>query len=119
MEGSYDEFTFEGTDGGKLKAIVDYCYCGYIDLTVDNVKTFVTIASSVELDLLEKECRQFYVQNLSPNTAVEALMTADTFSFLYIRRKAFKLICKKFDEVPLAAFQQLDHRLLQESTFIA
>lgn len=41
-------------------------------------------------------------------------MTADKYSFLDARRKAFESICEKFDEVPLAAFQQLDHRLLQE-----
>lgn len=70
VEGSHDEFTFNGTDGVTLKRIVDYCYSGYIDFTVDDVKTFVTIASSFELVLLVKESRKCYDRNLSPNSAV-------------------------------------------------
>lgn len=45
-----------------VKAIVDFCYTGYIELTTENVAKF-TIASSVQLDLLEKNAGDFMMRS--------------------------------------------------------
>lgn len=56
QESQKEEFVLEGTDGIVVKAIVDG-----IDLTAENVGNFLSIASSVELDLLEERCGRFYL----------------------------------------------------------
>lgn len=114
QEGGINEFVLEGTDGETVKAIVDYCYTGQIVLTEENTGKLLAIASSVELDFLESECRQFYADNLSVTNCVDAFMVSDKYCYADIRRKAFDLICDSFEILPSAEIQNLDHRLLEE-----
>lgn len=114
QEGKHKEFTLDDTDCETLQMIVDYCYTGHIKLTEENVATFLTIASSVQLDLLEEKCCQFYVEKLSVTNCVDALIFADKFSYAYLREAALDLICENFEMVPVTAIQKLDHRLLRE-----
>lgn len=109
-----NEFVLEGTDGKTVKAIVDYCYTGRIDLAEENVGQFLAIASGVGLDFLESECCQFYADKLSVTYCVDAFTFADKYGLADLRLKAFDLICDKFEKVPSAEIQKLDHRLLEE-----
>lgn len=77
QEGRINEFVLDGTDGETVKAIVDYCYTGQVDLTEENVGKLLAIASSVELDCLQADCFQVYAAKLSVTNCVEAFMAAD------------------------------------------
>lgn len=114
VEGKHDEFTVEGVDGETLRVIIEFCYIGHINLTEENVKTFLIIASSVELDLLEEKCRAFYNEKLSARNAVEAFMIADKYSYADLRQRALNLICDKFRKVPMVEIQKLDHRQMRD-----
>lgn len=113
-EGKTKEFVLEGADGGTVKAIVDYCYTGQIDLTKENVGQILTIATNVGLDLLEAACRQFYDKKLCVTNCVDAFVAADKYGYADVRRKAFNLICHSFEKLSSAEIQKLDDRLLQE-----
>ena len=104
----------EGTDGETLRMIVNYCYTGHIKLTEENVRTFLTIASGVQLDLLEEKCCSFYAEILSVANSVEALMCAEKFNYAELRQAALDLICENFESVPTAEVQKWDHQLFQE-----
>lgn len=113
QEGKTKEFVLEGTDGETVEAIVDYSYTGQINLTNENVGKFLAIASSVDLDLLETECRQFLADKICENMCVDAFMAADKYD-ADIRKKAFQLICDNFEKLSSSDIQKLDHRLLGE-----
>lgn len=92
-EGSKTEFVLDDTDGETFKAIVDFCYTGRINLTEENVTKYLAIASSVQFDLLEEKCWQFYAANLIVANSVSTLIVAEKYSNADLRRKAFDLIC--------------------------
>lgn len=114
VEGNHDEFIMDDTDGETIQMIIDFCYTGNIDLTHENVDKLMTIASSVQLDLLEEKCRHFYMAHLSSDNAVNTLTIADKYSMVDLRRRAFNRICESFESVPSTKFQKIDDRLLRE-----
>lgn len=113
-EGSRDEYPFENANGTTLKAIVDFCYTGRIDLTEENVRTFLVVAPGVALDPLKHKCRQFYGEKLNINTAIEAFMIADKYSYADLRQSAFNFVCANFEKISTAENRKLDHLLLRE-----
>lgn len=114
QESKKEEFLLEGCDGDTVKAIVDYCYTGQIKLTEENVGIILTVASSVEFDLLENECRQFYEEKLDLRNCADALIVADRYSFEHLRQRALDLICGGLDNYPTEEVQKLDYHLFQE-----
>lgn len=114
MEGKYDEFTFDDTDGETLSAIINYCYTGCINLTDGNVKTFIAVASSVELDLLEEKCRRYCAENVCIKNAIEMFKLADKYSFTDLRQTTLDFICRKFKKIPIDEFVKLGHQLMQQ-----
>lgn len=113
-EANKSEFVLDDTDGETVKAIVDFCYTGHINLTEENVEKFLTIASSIQIDLLEEKCCQFYNDKLGVNNCVNTLIVADKYSAPNLRQTAIDMVCKSFEEIPSADIQRLDHRLLKE-----
>lgn len=114
QEGSKSEFTLDGTDGETVKAIVDFCYTGRVDLTEENVDDFMAIASSVEFDLLEEKCCRFYAEELNVMNSISTLMVADKYCIADLRQRALDFICGSFEKVPATDIQRLDFRLLHE-----
>lgn len=114
QEGDETESTLEDTDGQTVKAIVDFCYTGRIELTEGNVTKFQAIASSIEFDLLEEKCSQFYAAKLSVDNSVDTLIIADKYSDVGLRQRALDLICESFETVPMQDIQRLGHELMQE-----
>lgn len=110
QEGNHNEFVLDDTDGETVKAIVDFCYTGRIDLTDENVTKFLVIASSVEFDLLEEKCCRFYVDKLNVST----LMVADKYCVADLHQRALDFICGSFERVPTADIQRLDYQLLHK-----
>lgn len=109
-----EEFIFDETDFETLQAIVGYCYTGHIHLTEENVRTCLTIASSVQFDLLEETCCSFYARILNGTNCVDALIFADKFSYLELRDAALDWISENFEYVPATDIQKLDHPFLEK-----
>lgn len=114
QEGSKSEFVLDGTDGETVKAIVDFCYTGHIDLTEENVLKFLAIASSVHLDLLEEKCCRLYDDKLGVTNCIGTLVVADRYSKVGLRQRALDVVCEFFEMVRTEDIQKLDNRLLQE-----
>lgn len=111
---THNEFILADTDGETVKMIVDFCYTGRILLTEDNVNHLLTIASNLELDMLELECRRFYEGNLSVTNAIDAWTVADKYDYVDLKQRAMHFAVEKFETMPPTEIQTLDHRLLQE-----
>lgn len=113
-EANHKEFVLDDTDGDTVKMIVDFCCTGHINLTEENIKNIVTIASSVEIDFLEEKCRQFFSDNLSINNSLETLLIADKYSYSVLRQQAFQFICETFESIPSTEILKFDHALFEE-----
>lgn len=109
QEGEKSEFVLEDTRLETVKAIVNFCYTGHIDLTEENVERFLVVASSVEIDLLEKKCCRFYEGHLSVKNSIGTWLLADKYSYVHLRQRALDLVCESFETLPASDFQKLDH----------
>lgn len=114
LEGKEDEFTLDDMDGETVKAIVEFCYTGCIDLPEENVKKFLAIASGVQLDLLEEKCWRLLDAQLNGTNSLGTFVTADKFGNAMLRQRAFDFMCESLQMVPATDIHQLEHRLLEE-----
>lgn len=114
QEGKPKEFVLDDSDGPTIKTVVNFCYTGNIDLSEENAEKCLKIASDVEIDFLEKKCRQFYSKKLNVDNSVSILMIADKYRIGDLRQRAFNLVCEKFEIVSTTDIQKLNHSLLVE-----
>lgn len=113
-EHNHDEFTLDDADSATVQIIVNFCYTGRINLTTANVGKIVAVASSVQLDLLEEKCRQFYNDKLSASSSVRTLMFADKYSSIDLRQRALATVCEGFNMLKMEDIRELTPQLLEE-----
>lgn len=113
-EGNKQEIPLEFIDGATLKTIVNFIYTGRIEIDETNVGDIIGAASQMELVRLEEKCAKFWTAILAIDNCVEIFLNADRYHLTNLRSKALKLICDRFEEVPIDESQQFDVKNLQE-----
>lgn len=111
-EGTNKEIILKGVDGPTLKAILQFIYIGYVELTQDNVEQVLVAASSMEIVGLEKKCAQYLEDDLSTHSCVNSLTLADKYSVEQWRTKAFTFVCKNFSKISPHDFVQIDATIM-------
>lgn len=106
-EGKQDEVTISSVDGPTLKAIIDFCYSGDIQITDENAETISETASAMEMVHIEKLCEQFWSENLTESNCVKIFVLADTYTFTGLRKESFDYICENFEELETGKLQKL------------
>lgn len=96
------------TDGPTLQLVIDYCYSGHIDLTVDNVNAIMVVASTMEIALLQAKCDQFWNKNLCNKNAVRLLLDAELNGHTKLSNTALNFICLGFEQIPIADILPID-----------
>lgn len=93
--------------------IVDFCYSGHINLTEDNVRELMSIASLAEFDLLEDECRKFYGNILSVTNAIDTWTVAEKHN-LDLTWPIVQFVRENIEEMPKTEVLRMNHCLVQE-----
>lgn len=107
------ELILDDADGETIQMVVNYCGTGKTNLTVENVDKVMAISLDFELDLLQENCRQFYVDNLSVAKAME-ILNDQNFNIEGMRERALEIACESFESLPVAEIRKMDHRLLEK-----
>lgn len=107
------ELILDDADGETIQMVVNYCGTGKTNLTVENVDKVMAISLDFELDLLQENCRQFYIDNLSVAKAIE-LLNDQNCNIVEMRERALKIACESFESLPLAEMRKMDHRLFEK-----
>lgn len=94
------EYSIEDVYEGTLKAIKEFCYTGCIELSTNNVESFIEISSYLQFDYLEAKCWKFYSDNLDNTNVVDTLIIADKFCNDGVRKLSFELLCSKLEVIP-------------------
>lgn len=113
-EGSQNEIELKGVDGPTLKAIICYIYCGFVELTKDNIEDILDAASSMELISLEEKCGKYLQENLTKESCVKTLILADKYSFGQLSTNALYFVCEHFENVPMAEVLQIESSSFNE-----
>lgn len=103
-------------NGKTLKALVNYCYSGQIDITSENVLDIVQSASLMRFEHIETECEEFFKEQLTQNRNLWLLIygMAEKFLFHDLMDLIIRIICKDFRSIMKTMnFCQMGYTLLK------
>lgn len=106
--------TLPDIDGTTLKSIIQFCYTGKIEITDENITQIVSAASAMALVLVEEKCQQFWRMNLAPSNCVNIFLTADKYSFSFLRKKSLNFIGEHFEAIAISDLQNLEYPFFAE-----
>lgn len=112
-EGTENKITLS-INGVTLKAIIDYCYTGRIEIHADNADDILDAASRVELIALEETVGQFWCDNLNLENCIEKLTKADKYFLTNLWQKALQFCGRYFDKLPLPDMLNIDESILRK-----
>lgn len=110
-EGSESEVILTYIDGNTLKAIVDYCYTGNIEINAGNIYDVLDAASSLEFPEIEKIIEDFWCNELDLNNCIELLTLANLYTLTNLWQKGMRFWARNFGTLPLS--DNLDEKVLQ------
>lgn len=113
-EGKEEEVIIENVDGQTLKAIVNFCYSGKIQITDENILKLVEASSFMLLVRIQRKCEQFWSDKLATSNCVDIFSAADEYSFADLRKKSFDFICEHFETVVAIDLHKIKVSLLSE-----
>lgn len=109
MEVDQNEIILTDITGTILKTIIDFCYSGCANISIDNADDIMVIASSMHLIYLEQICSNFWCEKLNVFNCVDRLMFASNYNFIDLWHTSLFFICDHFTEISIATFVHLDY----------
>lgn len=106
-EGVEKEVSVGGLDGPTLKAIIDYCYTGNMEINEEYIEKIVSAASWMDLVRIEEKCEKVWREKLSSFNCVETFSLADKYSLTDLREKSLDFICEHFEAVAAGQLQEV------------
>lgn len=106
--------TLDGIDGLTLKAIVDYCYDGHIDITAENADNILHAASSMEFPAIEEMVGRFWWSQLGIQNCIEILEKAEQYCLMDLWQKALQFFGANFHKLPLDELLNVGERILRK-----
>lgn len=97
-EKNQTEIKIKQVSGELLKALVNYCYTGKIEINSENILDLLASASMLRFERIEEKCKNFLEKQLvaNPKTSLQIFLIADTYSFTDLVDKSVRILCKNF-----------------------
>ena len=99
MESRQDEVTLHGVEFSALDDLINFCYTGRIEISVENVQNLLCASSLLQLASVKQACVEFLHRVLHPHNCLGIRSFADTFSCLDLVDAADVYAMKNFSEV--------------------
>lgn len=97
-----NQIVFEDVDGRILQSIIDYCYTGQIEITVQNVEKMVRAALYMEVPKVVDKCENVWLENVSSENCWQIFKAAERYCFNELREKALTLLIASFEKIPIS-----------------
>lgn len=107
LENNVGEFTFEDYDGPTIINFVNFIYTGELELSDENVDTYLAIASQFQVEALQTKCIHFYETNMHMDNLVHMYHIADKYSLDNFRSVTKACILHEMHQLPEHAFNEL------------
>lgn len=117
VKGAQNKITVNGIDGHTLKAIVNYCYKGRVEvneLNEDIAFKIIAAASRMGLCDVKQSVNQYWNYKLSEENCLAILAKADTYSLEKLREKALTFCAMEFDHLPISEKLNFDGKTLAD-----
>lgn len=87
--------TLSISDGETIRAVVDYCYRGYIDITEENVLNYLQVADDLGIDSLQRKCQDFIMMEMQTKTLAAVRTNPDVLKQVNDSLMAYWLSARK------------------------
>lgn len=98
-ESRQNEIRLHEVDEESMEAIVNFCYTGEIDVTIDGVYQLVAAANLLQMDELRDICCQYLKLQLTPENCISTRCFADTHGFQSLLQASDLYSYKNFESV--------------------
>ncbi|XP_066300512.1 kelch-like protein 18 [Branchiostoma lanceolatum] len=99
VECKQDEISIQGIEPSALEAMVNYAYCGQVQMDVTNVQSLLVAASFLQLHPVKEACCSFLEDRLHPNNCLGVKRFAETYMCHNLAEAANRYIQQNFIEV--------------------
>lgn len=101
--------TVNNVAGSTLKSIIDYCYSGHIEITVNNINAVVEAASHLQIEPLRLQCIQFWKANLTTENCVQLMLrTVNNGLCGELWQTSLEFMGARFDRIPVEQMVEMD-----------
>ncbi|XP_078580773.1 kelch-like protein 18 [Branchiostoma floridae x Branchiostoma japonicum] len=99
VECKQDEISIQGIEPSALEAMVNYAYCGQVQMDVTNVQSLLVAASFLQLHPVKEACCSFLEDRLHPNNCLGVKRFSETYMCHNLAEAANRYIQHNFIEV--------------------
>ncbi|XP_023217171.1 uncharacterized protein LOC111619637 [Centruroides sculpturatus] len=92
-------FQLKDIDKEILQCIIDYIYCGKIELNTENVRKIFHAANEYLLSELMNECCSYMIDHLNAKNCISIKNTGKTYGNIILEQSAHQYLMKYFAEV--------------------
>lgn len=101
--------TVNNVAGSTLKSIIDYCYSGHIEITVNNINAVMEAASHLKIEPLRLQCIQFWKANLTTENCVQLMLrTVNNGLCGELWQTSLEFMGARFDRIPVEQMVEMD-----------
>ncbi|XP_054722889.1 LOW QUALITY PROTEIN: kelch-like protein 5 [Uloborus diversus] len=114
-EAATERVRLEGVDPDTMRALVDFCYTGKVELGEDSVERFLTAADVLQMPEVVVACCRFLSDRLSPANCVGVALFSEARGCEDLHREAHAYLLDNFTEVVAEReFLDLEERELEK-----
>lgn len=99
LESRLDEVTIHGVEFSALEEVINFCYSGRTEITVDNVQNLMCASNLLQLTSVKQACVEFLHRVLHPSNCLGIRSFADTFCCGDLVEAAGVFAMKNFSDV--------------------
>ncbi|XP_035658314.1 kelch-like protein 18 [Branchiostoma floridae] len=99
VECKQDEISIQGIEPSALEAMVNYAYCGQVQMDVTNVQSLLVAASFLQLHPVKEACCSFLEDRLHPNNCLGVKRFSETYMCHNLAEASNRYIQHNFIEV--------------------
>lgn len=104
-----------GQSANHLMDIIDYAYCGSINLTLTNVKDILLLSSLLQINDLIQATSEFWFKNINDFNCLDIFLTSSVYNLNSLFIKSKEYIFKYFNRIYMNEyFLQCDFDILNE-----
>lgn len=97
-----------------MRLLLDYAYCGRLDLTLANIQDVLSVASHVQVLSVVEACSIYLQTQIDLENCIDIATLAETYSLSQLRHEAYKFMSEKlYMFAGSADFQRLSANQLE------
>lgn len=95
-----NEITYPDIDGPTYRAIIDYCYTGHIEISVENVRKILAAAVGMKISFVKEKCCKYLYGEIVVENCVATFLDMDKYESNQ-RKASLQFICRNFDKISI------------------